>query len=225
MSWLILENNITNALFKIQVLRDIEILWGLSECLSVLCAILSRYLHRSGRTPKSLCPGLAAPCQDLWRQKPQLGQPGHISEALNRQEPLQYHGHAPVQAQTKQGRNTLTFLSGMTWTGRAWQTSWLLPSGEVLQRQKHCTAASGGIPCDPAQAASVALPALDSGFSLQISLLGKAGAIQHLGQPHLPGLTQAWTKPVCNWQTNAACWCSHKHWAGQPYSRELFSSC
>lgn len=32
---------------------------------------------------------------------------------------------------------------------------------------------------------------LDPGFSLQISPLGKAGGIQHLGQPHLSGLTQA----------------------------------
>lgn len=100
---LILEKNITYALFKIQILRDIKILWGLSGCLSVVSAILSRYLHRSGRTPKPLCPGLAAPCQDLWRQKPQLGHPGPISEALNGQEPLQYHGHGPLQAQTCPG--------------------------------------------------------------------------------------------------------------------------
>lgn len=72
-SRLILEETITNALFKIQILRDIKILWGLSGCLSVVCAILSRYLHRSGRTPKPLCPGLAGPCQHLWRQKPPAG--------------------------------------------------------------------------------------------------------------------------------------------------------
>lgn len=163
-SQLILEENITNALFKIQILRDIKILRGLSGCLSVVCAILSRYLERFGRTPKPLCPGLAAPYQHLWRQKNPAGATRPHLRGAEQARAFAVPQSCPTAGTDMpwtswREKNILTFLSGVTWTGRTWQTSQLLPSGEVLQRQKHCAGVSGGDPSDPAQAASMALPA------------------------------------------------------------------
>lgn len=202
---LILEKNITDVLFKIPILRDNKISWELSGYPSVVYAVLSRYLHRSGRSPKPPCPRLAALCQDLWRQKPLAG------------------ATRPHLRGTEQARafavpwSCLTAGTDMPWT--SWREKTPSPScqgwpelGEPGKQagscllEKSCRGRSiARVHLEEAPLTQLRQPQrlsqllamrgaaqhLDPGFSLQISPLGKAGGIQHLGQPHLSGLTQA----------------------------------